>query len=153
MNSFELTELNGVKIIVMLDGTVLKHKNNCWKQAGLSKTVKGYYKIGVGGKMYFHHRVIAFAYLNLDINNKLQEIDHINRIRDDNRVENLRVVSHRENMMNQTCKGYYFHNQSKRWRAQIYVNGKAKHLGNFKTEEEASQAYHRERNEYFRKNK
>ena len=46
-------------------------------------------------------------------------------------------------------KGYYFHNASKKWRAQIKVRGKAIYLGSFDTPEEASQTYQKARLIYF----
>jgi hypothetical protein len=46
-------------------------------------------------------------------------------------------------------KGYYFHNASKKWRAQIKVRGKAIYLGAFDTPEEASKAYQQARLIYF----
>ena len=44
------------------------------------------------------HRLIAIAYIPNPDNKPF--IDHINRVRDDNRIENLRWVSHKENMLN-----------------------------------------------------
>lgn len=44
------------------------------------------------------HRLIAETFLEKDL--LRNEVDHINRIKHDNRVENLRWVSHFENMQN-----------------------------------------------------
>lgn len=44
------------------------------------------------------HRIIAYAFgLIDDIHQKL-DVDHINKITDDNRLENLRSISHKENL-------------------------------------------------------
>ena len=51
-------------------------------------------------KRFSVHRLVAEAFVE-NIDNK-PFVDHINRIRDDNRVENLRWVTHLENMQNQT---------------------------------------------------
>lgn len=77
------------------------------------------------------------------------EIDHINGDRADNRLENLREATRRENMRNlrsvagSTSKyiGVSWHKASKRWIAQVTVNGKGKYLGVFNCEIEAAKAY------------
>jgi hypothetical protein len=68
-------------------------------------------------------------------------IDHINRDTTDNRIINLRSVTHSKNMMNSKGKGYYFNKIAKKWQAQIQVEKKYKYLGLYDTEEEASKAY------------
>jgi hypothetical protein len=71
-----------------------------------------------------------------------KEIDHINGIKTDNRICNLRSVTHQQNMCNiKTAKGYYFNNNRRKFRAQIQLNNKAIHLGYYNTEDEAKQAY------------
>lgn len=73
------------------------------------------------------------------------EIDHINRIKDDNRIENLRVVTKRQNCCNLSTNtsgipGVIWCKQQKKWRARIWVNGKNKHLGLFENIEDAKVA-------------
>lgn len=50
------------------------------------------------GKNFRNHRLVYESFIG-EIPQEL-EIDHINTIRSDNRVENLRVVTHKENMNN-----------------------------------------------------
>lgn len=72
-------------------------------------------------------------------------MDHINRTRHDDRIENLRELSNAENVHNSVArftsasgiKGVYFHARMKRWSAQIVVNGMKHHLGYFDTKEQA----------------
>ena len=59
------------------------------------------YKNGVG-KHYLIHRLVAEAFI-LNPEEK-SDIDHINTIRDDNRVENLRWVTKSENMNNELTR-------------------------------------------------
>jgi hypothetical protein len=66
-------------------------------------------------------------------------IDHINGVKTDNRVDNLRIVTQQKNCENRRSKGY--HKIGKKWRAQIKVNKKKHHLGYFDTEQEAHAAY------------
>lgn len=76
-------------------------------------------------------------------------IDHINQVRDDNRIQNLREVSRSENQQNRGMsknnnsgfKGISWHKKSNKWQAQIHFQGKRQHLGLFHTPEEASAAY------------
>lgn len=69
-------------------------------------------------------------------------IDHINRNPLDNRKENLRYANHRINGLNRkdNSHGVYWHKLNKKWIASIPDNGKRKHVGYFKTKEEAIKA-------------
>ena len=78
-------------------------------------------------------------------------VDHVNGIRDDNRVENLRVGTQRQNLQNLEChrKGQlvgasYRKNRSHLstpWVSNIQINDKTKYLGFFATELEAHESY------------
>jgi hypothetical protein len=76
------------------------------------------------------------------------ELDHKNRIKNDNRIDNLRIVSSQQNSFNKNSKGYFFDKASNKWRAQIQVEGKRFYLGLFNTEEEARQAYLQAKEKY-----
>jgi hypothetical protein len=68
-------------------------------------------------------------------------IDHINGNTLDNRIENLRVVTHQGNQHNQVrAKGYSL-TRSGRYGSHIKLNNKKIHLGTYDTEDEARQAY------------
>jgi len=90
-------------------------------------------------KYYRIHRIIAFAFLGLDIENSKKVIDHKNRDKLDNQVSNLRIVSQQENQFNTIAKGFY-KNRNK-YQARIHINGKTICLGTFETKEEAHNAY------------
>jgi hypothetical protein len=62
-----------------------------YKRVSLSKNGKE--------KQYLIHRLIALNFIPNPYN--LEFIDHINRVRNDNRIENLRWISHRNNCINQ----------------------------------------------------
>jgi HNH endonuclease len=77
-------------------------------------------------------------------------LDHINRDRSDNRLCNLRLVSHRQNAWNTARHSDNIHgfkgvtfiaDRTKPWQARIYANGKGKTLGYFATAEDAHAAY------------
>lgn len=84
-------------------------------------------------------------------------IDHINRNRLDNRKENLRFCTHQQNMMNLSVRidnssgvtGVCWHKKSNKWRAQIKLNKKTKHLGYYDNIEDAIQARRQAEIDYF----
>ena len=101
-------------------------------------TYGGYRKVGIAGKRYPTHRVV-WTLLKGAIPEGL-EIDHINRQRDDNRIENLRLVTRKENAFNlKSSKGYY--KAHGKWRAQISIDNVSTHIGYYDTEAEARKAY------------
>ena len=73
--------------------------------------------------------------------------DHINGNGLDNRRENLRVVTCRQNQQNQhvitTSKypGVHWHKRYQKWQAQIWIEGKNRFLGYFDDENDAYHAY------------
>lgn len=82
--------------------------------------------------------------------------DHKNGNGLDNRKENLRSVTHAENMVNcgrhatgrySKYRGVTWHKHDKVWIAQITVNYRTIYLGRFATEEAARDAYIAKRNE------
>ena len=102
----------------------------------------GYRNIKIGTISYPAHRLM-WIYHNGSIDENLQ-IDHINGIKDDNRIENLRLVTAQQNAYNRSrlnAKGYSFDKVNKSWNARIYLNGILKHLGCFSSEEKARTAY------------
>jgi hypothetical protein len=75
------------------------------------------------------------------------EIDHINGNGLDNRRENLRIVTHRQNMQNlhisksSKYPGVTWDKRGKKWTAQIWIKGKLINLGSFKEETNAAAVY------------
>ena len=106
------------------------------KAAGWVKPDTGYHCVHLEGKQYKTHRLIFLllkGYLP-----KL--IDHINRDKLDNRIENLREASKSENMLNSDRSEYggvCFDSSRGKWKAYTKKNGKQSFLGRFDTEEEA----------------
>ncbi len=109
----------------------------------------GYKRICIDKKIYCQHRI---AWLFGHRKEPVGMIDHINGIRDDNRLENLRDVSNSVNGQNKKIAmssnrigvlgvRYRKSRISKPYEACIKVNGKNKYLGNYSTPEEAHQAY------------
>ncbi len=97
---------------------------------------RGYTKIRFDGKSYEAHRIAWLLHYGVKPEN---QIDHINHIRTDNRILNLRDVTQAENHRNMSkaknnkhgVTGVVWHKRSKRWQAQISVDGKNTYLGSF----------------------
>ncbi len=110
-----------------------------------SNTSDGYRQLKFKGVQYLLHR-LAWFYVYGEWPKQL--IDPINRIKNDNRIINLRDVSNRENCSNSnsnnTIIGAIFIKDcvdTKPWKSSIKYLGKAIHLGYFETSTEAGQAY------------
>lgn len=116
------------------------------KEAFTSTNQDGYKESHVRGKCLRAHRVAWAIYYG---EWPKGEIDHINGVRDDNRIANLRDSEHCENMRNgllradnkSGLKGVSWDSESNRWRAQIMANGKKKNLGRFDCPNAAHAAY------------
>jgi hypothetical protein len=103
-----------------------------------------YYEDGKEKKIYMHTVVLGQPPVGM-------EIDHINGNGLDNRKENLRFCTHRQNCqarrkrnknVTSKYKGVSWLKDSKKWRARIYhADGYREHLGYFESEIEAAKAY------------
>ncbi|EIV2008355.1 HNH endonuclease [Klebsiella pneumoniae] len=115
------------------------NKRFAGKPAG-SPNNQQYIHIGMRNKLYKAHRIVWALYYG-EYPHSL--IDHVNGNRQDNRIENLRVVSSSENCQNQKlritstsgCVGVAKCNSG--FRSYIQVNGKRVHLGVYQSVEEA----------------
>ena len=107
-------------------------------RAGCLHNVYGYRLIGFRGKLHRAAR-LAYLYMEGEFPEKGLEIDHINRIRDDDRWENLRLATPEENSRNQKIRttnnsghaGIGWHKATGKWMARIYHKKEAIFLGVF----------------------
>jgi hypothetical protein len=125
----------------------------CNKEKFLKNNIlaKGYKKVGLFKnnklKHFYIHQLVAMAFLNHKPCRFKLVVDHINDNCLDNRVENLQIISQRENVYktqnkySSNFKGVHWDKKSKKWRSQININGKIKSLGFFINELEAHLAY------------
>lgn len=107
----------------------------------------GYLMVRIDGRAYLVHRIAWKLWFREE---PPEEIDHINRIKTDNIINNLRAASRSVQMHNRYRdsgrefsypKGVEFHSTVGRFRARITVNGIRHRLGWFDNPEAAHEAY------------
>lgn len=112
-----------------------------------SPNQKGYINIMVDGRLYPAHRLV---WLHEHGRWPDAQIDHINGVKTDNRIANLREATNGQNKQNMRSAradnesgllGVRWHKRDRRWHARIMVDGAPKHLGSFGTSNEAQAAY------------
>ena len=128
--------------------TWLKPTSNRVKAGARADNVgnMGYVRVGIKSKRYLAHRLAWFYTHGVWPEN---EIDHINRNRQDNRLANLRCATSKENKRNTGVRsnnssgitGVSWDKRRSLWRAQTRINNEKVYLGIFKTKEEAATAY------------
>ena len=107
-------------------------------------TGEQYVQVRFKGKSYYIHRLIwAWHGYSLEPN---QEIDHIDGNSLNNRIENLRPTSRKQNSENRKGanknsksgeKGVCRHKKARKWKAQIQHNGKIIYLGYYENIDDA----------------
>ncbi|EOV3349167.1 HNH endonuclease [Edwardsiella piscicida] len=130
---------------------ILKWKKDTGKKRMVGKIAghqdtKGYLAVGCFDKDHRVHR-IAWEMSHGKIPDGMQ-VDHINGIKSDNRLSNLRLVYHQENQRNMAIPksnnsgvlGVSWDARSGKWRAKIMINRKTVHLGRFPSIELAAKA-------------
>ena len=122
-----------------------KLKNPDWLELkGYVDKSIGYRRVMINYKLLLYHRVVYFVHnqnWNIYDSSMDNQIDHIDRDRSNNNIENLRVVTHLQNMWNQDRKGYCFDKSNGNYKVYINVDGKRKSLGYFENEDDARNAY------------
>jgi len=129
------------------------------KERFLSKVIdKRYYQVG----MYKNkkkttrkiHQLVAEAFLNHTPCGLKLVVDHINNNTLDNRLENLQIITHRENVYkiqdkgSSKYKGVCWCNTFNKWKTNISIKNKSIHLGYFTNELDAHKAYQNKLKEY-----
>lgn len=109
------------------------------------------------GKRWYAHRIAWMLHYGTEPSGY---IDHINRDRSDNRISNLRLCTHSENMCNGprrsnntsgvkgVSKESHRYYRAKPWRAFISVGRKRINIGRFATKDEAAAAVTNARHRY-----
>jgi len=134
-------------------GRVKSYNRNRERILKANVGTSGYYYLNLymyeKQKKVMIHQLVAESFLDHSPSGHKIIVDHINHNKLDNRVENLQLITQRENLSkdkfrkNFTSKytGVSWYKTSKKWRAAIQINGKEKRLGLFTNELEAANAY------------
>lgn len=152
-----LTQERLKELLELTDGGFIwKVANSPSKKAGQiagGHLCQGYLRVKIDGKFYPAHRLVWLWH-----NGYFPDfIDHINGNRSDNRIENLRAATKRQNNSNVSWnrkntsgfKGVVFDKASNKWKAQIAHNRKRYSLGRFDCAEDAHKAYCKKSDELF----
>jgi len=115
----------------------------------INKTVNGYLRLSIWHEKHrFSLLCHQFAYFIL-YNEIVDCIDHINRIKTDNKPENLRSVTKSQNAMNMSGeKGVSLCKRTNKWQSYIMLNYKKKFLGSFETKDKALKCYLENKEKY-----
>lgn len=106
----------------------------------------GYIKIQIGKRMHYNAHVLAWLYMTGEW--RPGEVDHRHGVRDDNRFAQLRLSDNSLNAFNKAMQsnntsgfvGVTWNKQQNAWHARITLYGRSKHIGFFKSAEEAGAA-------------
>lgn len=115
--------------------TPRSNRNKVGSRAGCVNKA-GYRVVRWDGKLTYEHRL---AWFFITGSWPVGVIDHINQIKGDNRIDNLRDVNHEVNNTNTSAKGWW--KVGDKYRSRIRVKEGYIHLGYFGTAEEAEEVY------------
>jgi hypothetical protein len=113
----------------------------------------GYIGVAYKDRRFMKHRVM-YALINGPF---YSHLDHINRVKTDNRDKNLRICCQGLNVANANMRsdnttgymGVIWHKASNKWQAQTMLKGKRIHIGLFNSKDEAALAYNYKLTELF----
>lgn len=126
----------------------LSHSTKLWNSRNAGSVVgsnsNGYREVRIKDRSYRLHSLAwlyCYGYMP-------QQVDHINGLRSDNRITNLRNVDQSINTKNAARRkdntsgftGVYFFKRLNKWAAKIVSEGRQIHVGCFDTPEEANKA-------------
>lgn len=141
-----MLDRNELHRMFLYDGTDIRRRDGKYQTKDIyagSPSVGNYRRTQIKKKRYSNHRIIWTMYFG-DIPTGM-EIDHINGDTLDNRICNLRLVTHLENMNNRKLHknnksgtaGVCWNKETNKWSAFAWDNGKQNYLGSFTDKQDA----------------
>jgi len=123
-------------------GIVASFNKRCaGKVVGTMNTKTGYRDTAFCGRPWRVHRLVWIWHHDRIESGMV--IDHVNGLRDDNRIENLRMVTPQENF-NNVHRGPIYDHRNEKWKVQSNRKGHDLHVGYFDDEAEAWAAWKRQ---------
>jgi hypothetical protein len=138
------------KYFVSNFGRIMRVRNNSWEFTN-GTISRGYYRVRLTNnnktKSFRINRLVALSFIPNPKN--LPIADHIDKIKSNNHVSNLRWCSYPQNAQNVNIrkdsttgfKGVSMYKPTNQYRASIRINGKNTSLGYYATAEQASEVY------------
>ena len=118
-----------------IKGIILKQHPDTGGYLQVSLVKDGY---GTSKKV---HTLVWDAFGDKPRNNRILQVDHIDVIKTNNNINNLRLLTNQQNASRRIGKGYYYEKSISKYRAVIGINRKTIHLGSFHTAIEARESY------------
>jgi len=122
-------------------------KSGIWKEIeNKANRNDGYCQVQVYKRIIRYHRLIYILHHKQDVPEGMM-LDHISGDKLNNNIDNLRIVTARENQQNRykhregKFVGCTFYKPTNKWMSRIDVNNKQIHLGYHKTEQQAHNQY------------
>lgn len=151
-NIYEVSNLGNIKSLSRI--ILLKGKYPFLSKEKILKnhlTENGYLSVSlsINGKNYTYlvHQLVAINFLGHSLSDIKIVVNHINFIKTDNNVKNLEITTQRRNASRNHIKstskyvGVHLDKKSNVWHSKILINKKRIHLGSFKNEIDAHNAY------------
>jgi hypothetical protein len=147
---YQVSNLGRVK---SLNRFVTRGCNSVFRTGNVLKSsiTKDYLKVvlskDANKKTFTIHQLMAIAFLNHKVDGHKLVVDHIDSNKTNNRLENLQIVSQRENVSKsnklKTSKyiGVFWCKSKNKWVSRITINNKRFFLGSFNCELTAHLAY------------
>lgn len=139
-------------------GVIITKQTSNEKELKSVKQKSGYYTVSLmidnKAKTFYVHQLVAKAFIG-DFSELNLELDHIDRDKSNNHVDNLQWISKKDNLRNRNVqgqiplKGVYYNKNSKKYQTQIIIDGKIIYLGSYSTLEIGFDVYSKKYNEVY----
>ena len=148
---YQVSNLGRVKSLDRIETNSKGFKRRIKKRILKPFNKKGYMQVNIckncKRETFDIHILVSIAFLNHKPCGMRKVINHIDFDKSNNRVENLEIVTQRENSSHRKHKssskytGVYWNKERKKWQSQITIKGKVYYLGRFENEFDAHLAY------------